>query len=281
MRGSSRKHSVPTSHGSLSVEERGQGGLPLVLIHGNSSSRQVFRHQLHGPLAERHRLITFDLPGHGESSNAPDPKRSYTRPGLADAAIELLEKLRVTEAIVFGWSLGGHIGIEMVPRFSGMRGLMITGSPPVAYKDMARGFNVSPHTGLMGKQKLSEAAIDMFLEAVYGKAADRFFRAAMIRTDGHFRSTLFEGARAGDGVDQRLVVETSAVPLAVVNGGADRVVKLNYFETISYRNLWERRCHRLDGLGHAPFWEAPDIFDPVLERFLNDVESALPRTHGL
>jgi len=25
----------------------------------------------------------------------------------------LLEKLGVTEAIVFGWSLGGHIGIEM------------------------------------------------------------------------------------------------------------------------------------------------------------------------
>jgi pimeloyl-ACP methyl ester carboxylesterase len=69
---------------------------------------------LQGPLAENHRLIAFDLPGHGQSSNAPHPARSYTLPGLADACVELLEKLGVTEAIAFGWSLGGHIGIEMV-----------------------------------------------------------------------------------------------------------------------------------------------------------------------
>jgi choline dehydrogenase len=31
---------------------------------------------LQGWLAENHRLIAFDLPGHGQSSNAPDPTRS-------------------------------------------------------------------------------------------------------------------------------------------------------------------------------------------------------------
>jgi hypothetical protein len=44
--------------------------------------------------------------------------------------VELLEKLGVTDAIVFGWSLGGHIGIEMVPRFSGMRSLMLPAPHP-------------------------------------------------------------------------------------------------------------------------------------------------------
>jgi pimeloyl-ACP methyl ester carboxylesterase len=120
---------------------------PVLQIHGNSSRRGVFLHQLQGPLAENHRLIVFDLPGHGQSSNALDPTRSYTLPGLADAAVELLEKLDVNEAVVFGWSLGGHIGIEMVPRFPGMRGLMITGAPPVGPNNMAQGFNSSPQTG--------------------------------------------------------------------------------------------------------------------------------------
>jgi pimeloyl-ACP methyl ester carboxylesterase len=36
----------------------------------------------------------------------------------------------------------------------------------------------------------------------------------------------------------------------------------------------ERRCHRLAGLGHAPFWEAPGDFDSLLERFLRDVEAS-------
>jgi pimeloyl-ACP methyl ester carboxylesterase len=112
---SPRQHTVVTSHGSLAVEESAQGGIPVLLIHGSSSCRAVFRHQMQGRIVENHRLIAFDLPGHGESSNAPDPTRSYTRPGLADATVESLEKLGVTEAIVVGWSLGGHVGIEMVP----------------------------------------------------------------------------------------------------------------------------------------------------------------------
>jgi pimeloyl-ACP methyl ester carboxylesterase len=116
---STRQHTIITSHGSLAVEESGQGSIPVLLIHGNSSCRGVSRHQLQGRLAQNHRLIAFDLPGHGQSSNAPDPTQSYTHPGFADAAIELLGKLGVTEAIVFGWSLGGHIGIEMVPPLLG------------------------------------------------------------------------------------------------------------------------------------------------------------------
>jgi pimeloyl-ACP methyl ester carboxylesterase len=264
---------IATSHGSLAVEESGQGGIPVLLIHGNSFCRGVFRNQLQGRIANNHRFIAFDLPGHGQSSNAPDPERSYTRPGLADAAVELLDALGVTEAIVFGWSLGGHIGIEMISRFPGMRGLMITGAPPVGRNNMAQGFKASPQTGVAGKQELSNADINAFVKGIFGESAEVFLRHAVARTDGRFRKRLFEAARAGAGVDQRLTVEISPVPVAVVNGGEDRLVNLDYFDTVAYANLWEARCHRLIGLGHAPFWEAPGDFDPVLERFLHDVET--------
>ena len=222
--------------------------------------------------------IAFDLPGHGQSSKAADPKRSYTRPGLADAAVELLDKLGVAEAIVFGWSLGGHIAIEMIPRFPGMRGVMISGAPPVSHNQMSQGFNTSPHRGVAGKQELSKADIDAFVEGIFGESAEAFLRRAVTRADARFRKRLFEAARAGEGVDQRQIVESSPVPLAVVNGGADRVVNLDYFDTVAYANLWEGRCHRLNGLGHAPFWESPGDFDLVLERFLRDVETGRANT---
>ena len=48
---STRQHTIITSHGSLAVEESGQGNIPVLLIHGNSSCRGVFRHQLQGRLA--------------------------------------------------------------------------------------------------------------------------------------------------------------------------------------------------------------------------------------
>ncbi|MEH1868931.1 MAG: alpha/beta hydrolase [Nostoc sp.] len=66
---------------------------------------------------------------------------------------------------------------------------------------------------------------------------------------------------------------SSPVPLAVVNGGADRLVNLDYFDTVAYANLWQGLYHRLSGLGHAPFWEAQEELTPVLERFLRDVET--------
>jgi pimeloyl-ACP methyl ester carboxylesterase len=34
--------------------------------------------------------------------------------------------------------------------------------------------------------------------------------------------------------------------------------------------------HILEGLGHAPFWEAPDRFDPIFARFLAEVAAERP-----
>jgi pimeloyl-ACP methyl ester carboxylesterase len=271
-----RQRTVSTSHGSLVVEESGQGDVPVLLIHGNSSCRGVFRHQLQGRLAHECRLIAIDLPGHGQSCNASDPKRSYTMPGFADAAVEVLGQMGVTEAAVFGWSLGGHIGIEMMPRFPGLRGLMIVGCPPIGPNEWAQGFILSPHMALARQQDLSESDIDDFAGAIFGKPVEPFLRDAVARADGLARKTIFEASRAGMGVNQRQTVEASPVPLAVVNGSKDPFVNLDYLDTIAYGNLWEGRCHRLPGLGHMPFWQAPDIFDPILGRFLRDVGVARP-----
>jgi hypothetical protein len=79
-----------------------------------------------------------------------------------------------------------------------------------------------------------------------------------------FAKRLFEAARAGADVDQRRIVQSSPIPLAVVNSGADRFANLDYFDSVVYANLWEGRCLRPERAGHAPFCEAPGDFDPVL-----------------
>ena len=142
------KYTVSTSHGTLAISEVGNSEPVLLLIHGNSFCKKIWRHILNSPLSKSHRIIAFDLPGHGESSNATNPEQDYTQPGYARATVELLTKLGVKEAIVFGWSLGGHIGIEMIPlapvaRLK-IRGLMIVGTPPVGYGDLDKGFKLGP-----------------------------------------------------------------------------------------------------------------------------------------
>jgi len=53
---STRTHMMSTSHGILAVEERGEGRVPVLLIHGNSFCRGVFRNQMQGQIAKDHRL---------------------------------------------------------------------------------------------------------------------------------------------------------------------------------------------------------------------------------
>ena len=265
-------HFVITSHGKLLVEDTGGPGVPLLLIHGNSSCRQVFARQIRSDLAAKCRLITFDLPGHGRSDDAGDPVRTYSLPGLADCTVELLACLGVSDAVVLGWSLGGHIGIEMLSRCPGMKGLVLTGAPPIRRGCFAEGFAGAPADGLAGRRHLSEVEVDSFARLMFGAPVKPFLRDAISRADGRCRQRLFEATRARLGVDQRLAVEGSVLPIAVVNGAADPLIRLDYLESVAYRKLWDGRCHRLAGAGHAAFWHAADAFNALLGRFLDDLE---------
>jgi pimeloyl-ACP methyl ester carboxylesterase len=268
-----RTYRVETSHGSLAVEESGHSEIPLVMIHGNSYSRGVFVHQLHSTLSANHRLIAFDLPGHGESSDAPDPERTYTVGGLADAVVELLGKLGIANAIVLGWSMGAYVGAEMTLRFPGLRGLMITGAPPVDREHMAQAFKPSQELGLAGKQDWSPAEADAFVQGTVGKSAEPFMRTAVARADGRLRKTIFTSLDTSSSPSSLQIVESSPTPLAVVNGEEDPLLNPDYFDSIKFANLWDKHCYQLAGLGHAPFWESPGEFNPLLERFLADVTS--------
>src|ERR1700754_647042 len=208
-----RQVPLETSHGAIAVEERGQRGIPVLMLHGNSFCREVFRHQFAGRVAARgHRLIAMDFPGHGQSSDALDPMRTYTRPGLADAAVEVLQKLEIEEAVIVGWSLGGHVAIEMIARFPALRGLMIVGSPPVSRDNMAEGFTGHPHARAAGREALSDTEIDDFVATIIGQSAEPFMHDAVARADQRFRKRLFEALRTEvNYVDQRVTVKNSQI----------------------------------------------------------------------
>jgi len=48
-------------------------------------------------------------------------------------------------------------------------------------------------------------------------------------------------------------------------------VNNTYLQGVAYRHLWEGTVHVLPGVGHAPFWQAPEPFNQLLARFLADV----------
>ncbi|NHB95621.1 alpha/beta fold hydrolase [Photorhabdus stackebrandtii] len=268
------QYDIHTRHAVISVTDTGGNGLPVLLIHGNSSCKDIFRHQV-SCFGDEYRILTIDLPGHGASSNAMDPRRTYSIPGYALCIIEVLEKLGIDKVAVFGWSLGGHIGLEMIPRFPGIVGLMICGTPPVSpgAENVSLGFKPSRFMAISGKASLTEAEITDYTLALYGKSAlcEPFLRAAVARTDGLARQYMSEASISPDVMDQRLLVETNPTPLAIINGAEDLFVNIDYINGITYKNLWTGRVYNLTNLGHGPFWEAPERFNVMMAGFFSDL----------
>lgn len=270
---STNKYKLRTSHGELAVRESAGTGMPVMMIHGNSSMSEVFRNQFDGALGAKYRLIAADLPGHGDSADAIDPDRSYNMPGYADAMTEVLDKIGVPQAAIFGWSLGGHIGLEMIGLYKGMLGIMITGTPPVAAEDLGNGFRPSPHMGLAGKRDFTPEDVDTYARSTCGEPYDAMLHDAVARTDGRARELMISKFGAGVGRNQaEIVADPTTPPIAILNGVDEPFVNVEFVDGIPVGNLWEGKKHLIENSGHAPFWDSPDRFDPIFERFLQSLE---------
>lgn len=97
------------------VEETGAGE-PLVLLHGFTGCAANWRPLL-PRLAERHRVIAIDLPGHGHS-DAPATVARYKMARVAADLVELLTRRAATPAHWLGYSMGGRLALYMAVRQS-------------------------------------------------------------------------------------------------------------------------------------------------------------------
>lgn len=278
------RRTISTSQAEIAVLESSGGGLPVVLIHGNSSCKEVFARQFESPEAARHRMIALDLPGHGESGDARADD-TYSISGYADLVEEVLAALGVRRCIVLGWSLGGHVGVELLGRGADrgvdIAGLMLVGSPPFGrgLLAVARAFHISYDLLLATKGRLSAHEARRFGRACLGTAVQPRFLDMIVRTDVRARPALLRSMIKGDGFDQRAVVERTDRPVAMLNGAEEPFARLDFVAGLAYGALWDDTCHVIEGAGHAPFIERPDVFNPLFGRFLDDMsrrEGAAP-----
>ena len=261
---------VRTTHGNVSVCDTGQGDRVIVCIHGNSSCKEVFRHQF-AAFRKDYRIIAFDLPGHGASPNGK-PERDYNVEAYAEIVRDLVDALELGRPIVFGWSLGGYIGLEYAAAGNPISALAICGTSPINKfpDDMARGYIATPHMELAGKRFHSPHEKSQYATHTVGmtKGQEPLLWQAVWRTDGQAREQAFSKLKTINWPRQTRLMRDGTLPFAMINGPNDPFINHEYCRSFHYGNIWGGAAQNVGNAGHAPFLEDHKTFNSMFREFL-------------
>jgi pimeloyl-ACP methyl ester carboxylesterase len=250
-------------------------GRPVVLLHGNSSSSRTWHRLLDGRFGQRHRCLALDLPGHGASPAAAAQSGTYSLPGYAAILAGFVEALDARDAVVVGWSLGGHIALEAVSALSHAAGFVIFGSPPVgSLADMPEAFLPNPAVQIGFTADVDrDAALayaTSFLAPGSTLPTDDLI-ADILATDGTARSELAASLSTTLFADEVEVVATLDKPLAILHGAHEQLVGLDYLRKLQAPTLWRGAVQVIAAAGHAPHEETPDELAVLLDQFISDL----------
>jgi pimeloyl-ACP methyl ester carboxylesterase len=92
--------------GQLRAEEGGQGGVPVIFVHGLAGNRRAWDNQFeHAQLTRR--AVILDLRGHGESE--PAGNGDYSIRAYASDVLAVADALDLQRFVLVGHSMGGAV----------------------------------------------------------------------------------------------------------------------------------------------------------------------------
>lgn len=273
---------VTTSHGKIaiydSMPEASEQYPAVLFIHGHCANKDFFFRQFDSPLLASFRLIGIDLPGYGESSKPANPEKTYSFPGFAEAVAEAVDRYGLRNLVVVGWSLGGHVALELTSRLKQLKGLLITGTPPIEIspEGLGKGFKIANPKILacFGKGNLTYDEAELFATVCgYDYSEEKkFIVEAILQTDEGAKTIYPSSILKGIGKNQVTIVEEWPHPIAVVAGEDDAGINNDYIiHDVKFRNLWKGKVHLIPHAGHAVHMDHPEEFNKILKAFLDAI----------
>jgi sigma-B regulation protein RsbQ len=104
---------VPATDGvPIHYSVQGKGDPALVFIHCGSCNRHLWDDQVTA-FAKTHRVVTIDLPGHGESGQG---RKDWSIESYGEDIKTVVTKLNLKRVVLIGSSMGGPVAVEATRR---------------------------------------------------------------------------------------------------------------------------------------------------------------------
>jgi len=273
---SRRQWSIATPDGvAISAREWGnRDGPPIVFIHGLAQSHLSFLPQLASGLAEKYRLLAYDLRGHGESAKPRDVGYYNDGKRWADELAAVIERTGAEKPILVGWSLGGRV-LRAYLMHHGDRAL--SGLHFVATRPFEDPAVIAPasRANIEGRPDTLAGRIDAhiaFLRACYHRQpAEDDFAVALaynVIMPQEIREAIGTWATGVDAT--RAALHAVRVPTLIAHGRDDALI-LPAAAEMTAAAIEGSTISWYDDCGHSPFVEHAERFNRELDAFASMV----------
>jgi 3-oxoadipate enol-lactonase len=233
----------------------GDGPLTVVLTHGLAASEATWSAQVPA-LATRHRVVTWDLRGHGRSDAAP---QACTPADLSADLRDVLDRAGVEQAAVLGHSAGGVVAMRFALDYPQRTAALVLVGTASECNARAREFY----------EDLAAIALERGMDAVRKRLGVSPEQARTAPTD---RATFARVAHAMAGLhDAPLTPRLGEIrcPTQMIVGEQDFLGAGG--SVILHRNITGSRLAIVPARGHGIFLEDPAGFNALVLEFLAGV----------
>jgi pimeloyl-ACP methyl ester carboxylesterase len=265
---------------AISVREWGNAeGWPILFVHGLAQSHLAFLPQLASPLADRYRLVAYDLRGHGESAKPFDPSFYRESHRWADEVEAVIDGAALVEPVLVGWSLGGRVLRQYLIHYGDAR---IGGLNFVACRPFEDPAVLAPasRADLAGRPDTLAQRVDAhiaFLRACFHRQppADEFAAALAynVIVPQEIREAISGWSTSL--ADTRAAFAKVTVPTLVTHGRNDALI-LPAAAEMTAAAIPGSRISWYDDCGHSPFFEHAGRFN----RELDELVAQVAASHG-
>ena len=244
---------------------------PLVCLHGIGGDATSFRAQIAGLAGPGQRVLSWDMPGYGNSA----PLAAMDFAALCDRLVAALDELGLTRVVIAGQSIGGMIAQEMAIRHPDrVAGLVLIATVPGfggrddSFRDSFLAARLAPLDQGIGMSALAAEAIP----AVLGPDADSATRDDAITAmaaipEAAYRQVLATLVSFNRRDDQHLIT----CPSLLIAGGKDDNSPARVMAKMADR-LPDAALLVIENAGHLVNSEAHQDCNKAMLAFLQTLE---------